>query len=171
MPFVVSWPRGLPGGATYDEAAIQLDILPTALAAAGVPIEADWDLDGVNLLPYLRGEASGSPHDALFWRSWGQMAVRSGDWKLVSYVAKMDEGELMQREPRDEMTPHRLYALSRDVGESEDLSAREPERAAELLAMWDEWNAGMRPAPAIVGPGQSADVADRVPSAACDGGI
>ena len=171
VPFVVSWPRGLPAGATYDEAAIQLDILPTALAAAGVPIDADWDLDGVNLLPYLRGEASGRPHDALFWRSWGQMAVRSGDWKLVSYVAKMDEGELMQREPRDEMTPHRLYDLSRDVGESEDLSAREPERAAELLAMWDEWNAGMRPAPAIVGPGQSADVADRVPSAACDGGI
>ena len=56
------------------------------------------------------------------------MAVRSGDWKLVSYVAKMDEGELLRTDPRDQMTPHRLYNLNRDIGESEDLAQREPER-------------------------------------------
>ena len=161
VPFVVSWPRSLPAGAQYDEPAIQLDILPTALAAAGVPIDPDWQLDGVNLLPYLKGETSGRPHEALFWRSWGQMAVRSGDWKLVSYVAKMDEGELLLPEPRDEMTPHRLYDLSRDVGETEDLSEREPERVAELLASWDAWNAGMRPALPVVGPGRSAEDVSR----------
>lgn len=122
VPFVVSWPGHLPSGTRYDEAAIQLDILPTALAAAGVPLDGSWQLDGVNLLPYLRGEASGRPHDVLFWRSWGQMAVRSGDWKLVSYVAKMDEGELLRTDPRDQMTPHRLYNLNRDIGESEDLA-------------------------------------------------
>ena len=161
VPFVVSWPRGLPSGARFDEPAIQLDILPTALAAAGIPIDPEWQLDGVNLLPYLKGEASGPPHEALFWRSWGQMAVRSGDWKLVSYVAKMDEGELLLPEPRDEMTPHRLYDLSRDVGETEDLSEREPERVAELLASWDAWNAAMRPALPVLGPGRSAEDVSR----------
>ena len=143
----MSWPGRLPSGTTYDEAAIQLDILPTALAAAGVPIDAEWQLDGVNLLPHLRGEASGRPHDVLFWRSFGQMAVRSGDWKLVSYVAKMDEGELLRTDPRDQMTPHRLYHLGRDIGESEDLSGQDPERAAELLSLWNRWNAEMRPVP------------------------
>ena len=148
VPFVVSWPGRLPSGTRYDEAAIQLDILPTALAAAGVPIDAEWRLDGVNLLPHLRGEASGRPHDLLFWRSFGQMAVRNGDWKLVSYVAKMDEGELLRSDPRDEMTPHRLYHLGRDIGESEDLSGQDPERATELLSLWNRWNAEMRPVPA-----------------------
>ena len=45
------------------------------------------------------------------------------------------------------MTPHRLYNLARDVGETEDLSEREPERVAELLAHWTDWNAQMRPIP------------------------
>ena len=148
VPFVASWPGGLPSGTSFDEPVIALDLVPTALAAAGVVIEEEWAFDGVNLLPYLHGDATGRPHEALFWRSWGQMAVRRGDWKLVSYVAKMDEGELLRGEARDEMTPYRLYNLRRDVGESEDLAEDEPERAAELLALWRGWNAAMRPAPA-----------------------
>lgn len=59
----------------------------------------------------------------------------------------MDEGELLRDEPRDEMTPYRLYNLRRDIGESEDLAKAEPARAARLLALWREWNAEMRPVP------------------------
>ena len=147
VPFVVSWPHGLPSGVQYDEPAIQLDFLPTALAAAGVPVDPEWRLDGVNLLPFLRGEASGRPHDLLFWRSIRQMAVRSGDWKLVTYQAKFDAGDIARDDPLDQVTPHRLYNLARDVGETEDLSEREPERVAELLAHWTDWNAQMRPVP------------------------
>ena len=147
VPFVASWPGGLPSGTWFDEPVIALDLVPTALAAAGVVIEEEWAFDGVNLLPYLHGDATGRPHEALFWRSWGQMAVRRGDWKLVSYVAKMDEGELLRGEARDVMTPYRLYNLSRDVGESVDLAQEEPERVAELLSLWRRWNAQMRPAP------------------------
>ena len=145
VPFVVSWPGHLPTGEQYDEPAIQLDIMPTALAVAGVRVEQDWQLDGVNLLPYLQGNSSGRPHDVLYWRSLGQMAVRGGDWKLVSYAAKMDEGEYLRSDPRDQVTPHRLYNLASDIGESDDLSAREPERVAELLSLWNQWNTEMRP--------------------------
>lgn len=147
MPFVVSWPAGLPSGTRYDEPAIQLDFVPTALAAAGVPVDPEWRLDGVNLLPYLRGEASGRPHDLLFWRSIRQMAVRSGDWKLVAYQAGFDTGDIGHDDPLDQVTPHRLYNLARDVGETEDLSRQEPERVAELLSHWNDWNAQMRPLP------------------------
>ena len=147
VPFVVSWPGGLPSGMLYDEPAIQLDFLPTALAAAGVPVDPEWQLDGVNLLPYLRGEASGRPHELLFWRSIRQMAVRGGDWKLVTYQAGFDAGDIPRDGPLDQVTPHRLYNLARDVGETEDLSEREPERVAELLAHWTDWNAQMRPIP------------------------
>ena len=147
VPFVVSWPGGLPSGMQYDQPAIQLDFLPTALAAAGVPVDPEWQLDGVNLLPYLRGEAAGRPHDLLFWRSIRQMAVRSGDWKLVTYQAGFDTGDIGLDDPLDQVTPHRLYNLARDVGETEDLSRQEPERVAELLSHWNDWNAQMRPLP------------------------
>ena len=147
VPFVVSWPGGLPSGMRYDEPAIQLDFLPTALAAAGVPVDPEWQLDGVNLLPHLRGEASGRPHELLFWRSIRQMAVRGGDWKLVTYQAGFDAGDIPRDGPLDQVTPYRLYNLARDVGETEDLSEREPERVAELLAHWTDWNAQMRPIP------------------------
>lgn len=145
VPFVISWPGQIASGEKYDEPVIQMDIFPTVLAAAGIDAESKKQLDGVNLLPYLYGETSASPHEALFWRSFGQMAIRRGNWKLVSYVAKMDEGELLRSDPRDEMTPLRLYDLKRDIGESQDLSKQEPQVAAELLSLWNQWNDGMKP--------------------------
>ena len=145
VPFVISWPGQIASGEKYNEPVIQMDIFPTVLAAAGIDAESKKRLDGVNLLPYLHGETSTSPHEALFWRSLGQMAIRRGNWKLVSYVAKMDEGELLRSDPRDEMTPFRLYDLKRDIGESQDLSKQEPQVAAELLSLWNQWNDGMKP--------------------------
>ena len=146
VPFVMSWPGQIASGEKYDEPVIQMDIFPTVLAAAGIDAESKKQLDGVNLLPYLHEETSASPHEALFWRSLGQMAIRRGNWKLVSYVAKMDEGELLRSDSRDEMTPLRLYDLKRDIGESQDLSKQEPQVAAELLSLWNQWNDRMKPA-------------------------
>lgn len=60
VPFFVSWPGRLPAGKTYDSPIITLDVLPTALAAAGAP--QPQGLDGVNLLPYLEGQKSTAPH-------------------------------------------------------------------------------------------------------------
>ena len=62
---MMQWKGHLPVGRVDDRPVIQLDILPTALAAAGVEIKPEWKLDGVNLLPYLSGQNSGAPHKAL----------------------------------------------------------------------------------------------------------
>jgi arylsulfatase A-like enzyme len=144
VPFLISWPGTLKPGGLFDAPVISLDIAATALAAAGVSKQPHINLDGVNLIPYLQGEVESSPHKQLFWRSWGQMAIRQGDWKLVRYVAKMDEGELKRGEPRDIMTPYRLYNLRRDVGEQQDLAAAEPERVADMLKAWRAWNTQMK---------------------------
>ena len=84
VPFVVAWPGQLKP-AIYEQPAIQLDLNATALAAAGVAVKPEWKLDGTNLLPYLRGEKQGAPHESLYWRMGKQMAIRSGDYKLVRY--------------------------------------------------------------------------------------
>lgn len=134
VPFVVSWKGKLPAGKTYDKPVIQLDILPTALAAAGVEAKPDWKLDGVNLLPFLSGQNAAAPHDVLYWRFGTQMAIRKGDWKLVRYDPAVEN-------PAPASPPQRLYNLASDIGESTDLSAKNPEKLSELTADWDKWNA------------------------------
>jgi arylsulfatase A-like enzyme len=133
VPFFVKWPGRLPDGKVYDHPVIQLDILPTALAAAQAEIPSDAKIDGVNLLPYLSGENADPPHDALYWRFGQQMAIRQGDWKLVRYDPRVD-GQTGRA------TEARLYNLAADIGESNDQMDEEPERAAALQAAWDEWN-------------------------------
>jgi arylsulfatase A-like enzyme len=145
VPWVVAWPGKLPAGATYEQPVIQLDFLPTALAAVGAAPPADAQLDGVNLLPYLAGKEAAGPHPVLYWRLGEQMAVRQGDWKLVRYDPAADGGKASGA------TPAKLYNLARDVGESEDLAEREPERVRELEAVWQKWNA--QQARPLWGPG------------------
>jgi arylsulfatase A-like enzyme len=136
VPFVVRWKGKLPAGKVYDRPVIQLDVLPTALAAAGVAVRPEWKLDGVDLLPYLDGRNGSPPHETLYWRLGQQTAIRRGDWKLVRYDPTVDGGA-------GRVTPARLYNLARDVGEANDLAAKEPERARELEAAWQKWSEQM----------------------------
>lgn len=141
VPFLLSWKGKLPAGAAYRKPVIQLDVLPTALAAAGVEAKPEWKLDGVDLLPFLTGANPGSPHEALFWRMGSQAAVRKGDWKLVRYDSTLDQPGARSNAAKVEVTPFRLYNLARDPGEARDLSAEDPEKVKELLAAFESWDA------------------------------
>jgi len=133
VPFFVKWPARLEGGQLYDKPVIQLDILPTVLAAAGIRILPEWKVEGEDLLPYFTGDNDDAPHDALYWRFGEQMAIRQGDWKLVKYDPAVEGGT-------GRATPARLYNLADDVGEQRDLIAAHPEKAKELQGTWDQWN-------------------------------
>jgi arylsulfatase A-like enzyme len=138
VPFVVSWKGKLPAGKVYEQPVIQLDFLRTALAAAGIEAKPEWKLDGVNLIPYLTGEQTGPPHDALYWRLGAEMAVRRGDWKLVKYYYEFAPEKPERRNAY--LSPSRLYNLSRDIGEHNDLASSEPAKVKELQTLWDQWN-------------------------------
>ncbi len=137
VPFLVKWPGHIPSGEIYDKPVIQLDILPTVLAAAGISMGEDSKLDGVDLLPYFEGKNKSAPHETLCWRFGEQMAIRHGDWKLVKYDPTAD-GILG---PRGRATEAKLYNLASDIGEKNDLISENLEVAKRLKAKWDEWNA------------------------------
>lgn len=130
VPFIVQWKGRIEAGRSETAPVIQLDILPTALAAAGAAIDPSWKLDGVNLLPLLENKTHTPPHEALYWRFGVQYAVRQGDWKLIK--------------PHINSAP-KLFNLAADVGESSDLAAAEPERLKALQGLWDAWNAQNEP--------------------------
>ncbi|MDX2035878.1 MAG: sulfatase-like hydrolase/transferase [Isosphaeraceae bacterium] len=127
VPFAMQWKGKIPAGKVYDHPIIQLDVLATAVAAAGITPDASWKLDGVDLVPYLTGAKTGKPHETLYWRFAKQWAVRHGDWKLV--VANGGSGK------------PELYDLANDLSETKDLAAEKPEKLAELQAIYDRWNA------------------------------
>jgi arylsulfatase A-like enzyme len=131
VPFCMQYKGTIPAGATYEAPIIQLDLLPTMLAAAGASVDPSWKLDGVNLLPYLTGENKDRPHENLYWRFGKQWAIRHGDWKLVV-------GNGGGQKPE-------LYNLAEDISESNNLAASEPQTVSELQELWDQWNAEQAP--------------------------
>ena len=137
VPFLVQWAGTVPADKTYDHPVIQLDILPTALAAAGVDAKADWKLDGVNLLPFLKGESKDAPHAALFWRFGGQLAIRAGDWKLSKAAGPNED---VERKGPASLDGAKLFNLKDDLGEKTDVAAKHPDKVKELSAAWAEWN-------------------------------
>ena len=133
---------------------IQLDILPTALAAVGVEVKPEWKVEGVNLLPFLTGEKSGAPHEALYWRFGLQIAIRKGDWKLVK--APGGGVEAGQRRGVASTEGAQLYNLASDLGEKTNLADKEPAKMKELAVAWDEWNKASIPAKWDGAAGQGA---------------
>ncbi len=121
----MQWKGHIPAGQVDDRPVIQLDILPTALTAAGVGVPSADKLDGVNLLPYLTGKNTAAPHDGLFWRFGKQRAVRMGNWKMTD----MGDG------------PH-LFNVTKDISEQNDLAAADPEKLQSLEAAWKQWDSG-----------------------------
>jgi arylsulfatase A-like enzyme len=119
VPFYMRWPAGLPKGARVAGPAAHFDIFATAAAAAGVAVPQDRTIDGVDLLPFARGEQSGRPHERIFWRTDRYLTLREGDWKLQSSaLPKID----------------RLYDLALDPLEKRNLANSEPAKLAAMKA-------------------------------------
>ena len=119
VPFFAHWPSVLPKGTKYDKPVSHLDLFATAAAAAGVAVPTDRKMDGVNLVPYIRGEKSGAPHEKLFWSDGGYQSVLKDGWKLQ--VSALQDKKW-------------LFDLAGDPTEQNNLVAQEPEKVAELLA-------------------------------------
>ena len=129
-PYILRWPAQLKAGQTYRQPVSTMDFYATFCAAAGAPVPAGTKLDGVNLLPYLRGEQAGAPHEILFWKNGEQGAVRRGAWKLVIGVWQ----------PKLQ-----LFNLAADLGETHDLAREKPEVVEQLHKAWCDWSAPLPP--------------------------
>ncbi len=142
VPFFAQWKGKWPAGKTYDFPVLNLDVLPTIIAAAGAKPEPSWQLDGVDLTPYVTGANNARPHQTLYWRFSPQWAIRHGDMKLVVSSGGSGKPE--------------LYDIATDIGETKDLAVAQPAKVKELQVLWDKWNAEQAPASAPNAPGGKA---------------
>jgi len=130
LPFCIKWPGNITSGTVYDKPVVAMDILTTAMAAAGGTMPADETFDGVDLIPYIEGDNINNPHDNLFWRmGTNHWAVRDDCWKL----------ELVN----DTL---QLYDILNDKEEAHNLVDQYPDQVSRLKELYDNWNSQMLPA-------------------------
>lgn len=78
-PAIIRWPAGLKGGRVVDEVMGYIDVMPTMLDAAGFTTKPVNALDGLSMLPVLRGQQSGANRSIYL----GAGVIVNRDWKLV----------------------------------------------------------------------------------------
>ena len=123
VPFLFYWKGKIPAGSEYHKMISSMDIFPTSVVAAGGSLEQARRLDGVDLMPYVKGEIKKVPHEKLFWRKLDCAAVRAGDWKLI----------------RVNGYGNALYDLSKDLAEEHDLSKQMPEKTLQMQQLLEGW--------------------------------
>ena len=127
VPFIAWWPCSVEAGAVNDHVLAFYDVMPTLCELAGVEeyaerydneaLEVDY-FDGVSFAPTLLSEPGQQQHEFLYWEfeETDQVAVRMGDWKMVSKGG----------------VPH-LYNLAEDLHEDHDLAAEHPDIVRQMV--------------------------------------
>jgi arylsulfatase A len=125
VPMIARWPRRIRAGTTSDHIAANWDMWATfAELTGGDPPDGT---DGISIAPTLLGRSSQRRHDALYWEFHSQgssQAVRMGRWKGIrTNIAKQPDA------------PIELYDLERDVRETTNVAAANPDIVRRLEAI------------------------------------
>lgn len=130
-PTIAWWPGTVAAARVSTALGSNMDIFPTAVELAGGRMPGDREIDGVSLVPLLRGERE-QVHDVLYYYGGTRLlAVRKGTWK--AYVAQPPDAP--PGRPIGGVaapTPGALYDLDRDPAEQFDVAAAHPDVLADL---------------------------------------
>ncbi len=130
-PMIITWPGVARAGSVCDHPVVSMDFYPTLLEIAGLPLRPGQHLDGVSLVPLLKGAAS-LPARALYWHyphysnqgGFPGAAMREGDLKLIE---RFEDGRV------------HLFDLAADVGERQDLAEQRPEVVHQMRGRLHAW--------------------------------
>jgi arylsulfatase A-like enzyme len=129
-PLIVHWPGVTKSASVCEEPTISTDFYPTMLEMAGLAPRPAQHLDGLSVVPLLKGDKM--PERPLFWHyphysnqgGGPGGAIRVGNYKLIEWFED-----------------HRveLFNVKEDLGERNDLASKLPERAADLASQLHAW--------------------------------
>ena len=163
-PFVVRWPGVIEPGSETDFPVNGVDFMPTFAEMASVPVPDNQPVDGVSVLPLLKGEKMSVDHDNRtmffhfplylggqesslpvygggeenYWRAVPSTTMMKGDWKLIYYY---------------EYDSFELFNLRDDISEEHDLSSSETAIARDLLDELKSWTEEVNaPIPTVPNP-------------------
>ncbi len=128
VPTIVRWPGVVAPGSTSDHISGFEDWMPTLVEVAGGGVEIPGGIDGISIVPTLRGHDQ--PERPYLYREFpsygGQQTIRVGDWKAVRQ--NMSKGNLEIE----------LYNIGTDIGETNNVAGQHPDVVAKLSKMMSE---------------------------------
>jgi arylsulfatase A-like enzyme len=135
VPMIMYWPGTIPAGGVVEDAVTYVDLFPTILTAAQVPVperNGAFKPRGTSLLDTAKsGGSRRLPERTYFVELVGKFASRKGPWKLVGTVDSTN-GNWTQMVDNIDSKKFELYNLSEDIGELNDLAEAQPQIHEEL---------------------------------------
>lgn len=163
VPFIAYWPKQIPAGTKSKTLISALDILPTALHAAGIEIPKEMNIDGHDIMPVLAKKKAASPHQYIYWAGPGAKHYSQdndsfwlGYWKWITYesnqipenpnLEKLSKGSWAIRDQDwalyfydDGTNRVKLFNDKLDPSESEDLAQKHPKKVEEMKDAFYNW--------------------------------
>lgn len=129
-PYYIKWPEVVPASSSCSTPVIGMDFYPTLLEIADLPMRPNQHIDGLSLVPLLKGETL--PDRSLFWHypHYGNQGgepsaiIQQGDWKLIQYY---EDGRL------------ELYNITEDIGEQNNLVDQQPKKTEAMADQLRQW--------------------------------
>ncbi len=144
VPCLISWPGFIKPGTIFNDIYAHEDMLPTLLAAAGVPDVKEQllkgmivggktfkvHLDGYNAIDALAGKSSSPRHEFFYFNDDGSLvALRYDQWKIV-FAEQRSHGFDVWQEPFVKLRVPSLFNIRSDPFE-------------EAQSSWEIWKWGM----------------------------
>lgn len=127
VPGVIEWPAMIRPGSSSDVAFCTVDYFPTIMDIVGIEMPDQRPLDGVSLLPLIKGSMKERPRPLAFHIR-GKAAWHDGMLKAYGDVTK---------------GKWELYDLASDPSESTDLAKDKPRKLKSMVAAWTKWKASV----------------------------
>jgi len=169
VPFVAVWPGRFPAGVVSSVPAMNIDLLPTLLAAAGLQSPTDRVIDGIDILPVLEGhDSAGTERPLYFFHEYDVEGVRVGRWKYIArnshytWPVPIDKNDTLSGRsansrdyyPADGSAPvptlgtwPLLYDVERDRDEAYNLARHHPDVCERLDVQLADWTRTFHAAP------------------------
>jgi arylsulfatase A len=128
VPCIMRWPGKIPAGTENSELASTIDLLPTFARITGATVPTDRVIDGMDILPLMLGRSDArSPHKSFYYYRGRKLeSMRQGNWKL-RFNNEIE-----------------LYHLGRDISETENLAAKNPQRVKSMLQEMKSFDESLR---------------------------
>ncbi len=141
---VVHWPNGIKAkGEIRNQYHHISDIAPTIMEAAGIEVPEEYNgvpqqpMDGVSLMYSFDHASAPNKKERQYYEMFGNRAIWVDGWKAVTLHANRMPWDVNVVLPFDN-DEWELYNVAKDFSESTNLAKENPEKLAELVAIFDE---------------------------------
>ena len=136
VPCVMWAPGRIPAGTECDQLATTLDLLPTIASLTDSELPEGRKIDGVDISSLLAAPTAESPRkEFLYYHKKGHVeGIRQGEWKLLKPQIQLKKGEPL-------VEVYKLFDLSKDIGEKNDINEEHPNLVKTLLQRMEEIDA------------------------------